>query len=320
MSFEMSNPQKVLFPDSGITKADLADHYHRVASHMLRHIKGRPLAMERFPDGVQKPGFLQKNVPEHFPGWVARVKVDKAGGTLMQATADDTETLVYLANEACITPHVWLSRTPRLRRPDRLVFDLDPSPGTGFNEVREAAHLVGRLVSELGLEPFAMTTGSRGLHLWVPLRPRPGFDEVRRFARDAAGVLVRRHPEALTIEQRKARRGARVLIDVMRNAYAQTAVAPYAARALAGAPVATPLHWRELSGRSLAPDRFTIATIPRRLISGGDPWAQMSRHARDLRAPRRRLDELLAANGRNGSGGDALASGSRRRPGHAPPG
>lgn len=293
MRVDISRPEKVMFPDSGITKGDLAEYYRRISKYMLPHIKGRPISMQRFPDGIEGHGFFHKDVPDHFPQWIARVQAAKRGGSVTHAVADDAATLVYLAGQACITPHVWLSRAPDLEHPDRAVFDLDPSGGH-FAEIRRAARRLGELLEALGLAPFVMTTGSRGLHVWVPLRPRGGFDEVRAFARGVAQALIRRYPQALTLEARKQKRGNRILIDVMRNGWAQTAVPPFAVRPRAGAPVATPLRWRELSDARLQPDRYNLGNIGARLARGGDPWGGMSRRARELDGPRRRLQRLLS--------------------------
>jgi bifunctional non-homologous end joining protein LigD len=291
---EISSPQKVLFPAIGMTKGDLVHYYAHVAPYMLAHIRDRPLSMQRFPEGIDRQGFFQKNVPTYFPQWIPRVTVPKEGGTVTHAMACDADTLVYLAGQACITPHAWLSRVPALEQPDRMIFDLDPPDGQ-FPAVRQAARQIGELLEQLGLTSYAMTTGSRGVHVWVPLRARAGFEAVRDFTRDLAGLVAARHPSQLTIEQRKAKRAGRILIDVMRNGYAQTAVPPYAVRPRAQAPVATPLHWEELSDSRLRPDKFTTRNLFRRLAASGDPWSDISRHRRDLEAPRRRLDELLTA-------------------------
>jgi bifunctional non-homologous end joining protein LigD len=293
---EVSRPEKLMFPGDGVTKADLAGYYERVAEHMLPHVKGRPVSMQRFPDGIEGYGFFHKDVPEHFPGWIRRVEVPKRGGTVTHAAIWDADTLVYLADQACITPHVWLSRMDRVRQPDRLVIDLDPSV-PDFGAVRRAARAAGELLSELGLAPFAMATGSRGLHVWAPLRRGPDFDEVKEFARGAARLLAARHPDELTTEARKAKRGDRILLDVARNAYAQTAVPPYAVRAKPGAPVATPLEWRELSDSRLRANRWNVKNLFRRLASKGDPWAEMASHARGLAGPRKRLEALLGDQG-----------------------
>jgi bifunctional non-homologous end joining protein LigD len=292
MKVEISHPDKVLFPEDGVTKGDLVEHYERVAPYMLPHVKGRPVSMQRFPNGIDKPGFFQKEIPDYFPDWIERVEVAKRGGKNIQVVTCNPDTLVYLANQGCITPHVWLSRASKLNSPDRLVFDLDPSGGS-FAGVRRAARQVGELLEELGLAPFAMVTGSRGIHVWAPLRPTADFDHVRAFARGAAEELVRRDPDHLTLEARKQNRGERILIDIMRDAYAQTVVPPYAVRPRRGAPVATPLRWAELSDTRLKPDKFTTRTIGKRLAQVGDPWSGISRHARTLAQPRRKLDRIL---------------------------
>lgn len=288
-SVEIPHPDKVLFPRAGITKLDLARHYLRVAGAMLPHVRGRPLTLHSFPQGIEGQGFYTKDVPEHFPDWIDRVTVRKRGGTVTHPLARDAATLAYVAGQNCITPHVWPSRADDVERPDRLLFDLDP-PGERFAEVRAAARALGDLLRELGLEPFAMTTGSRGVHVTVPLRRTTGFDEARAFAREVARRLAGEEPRRLTVEQRKDKRGERIFVDVMRNAYAQHAVAPYAVRPREGAPVAVPLAWDELSDRSLKPRRWTTANVADRLASDGGPWRGIGRAARSLGPARRRLD------------------------------
>jgi bifunctional non-homologous end joining protein LigD len=238
-------------------------------------------------------GFFHKNVPDYFPDWVKRVRVDKRGGTLVHAVVCDARTLTYLVGQNMITPHVWLSRADRLRQPDRLVFDLDPAPGADFAAVRRAARRTGELLRELGLEPFAQVTGSKGIHVWTPLRRRATFEDVRPFARAVAELLASRHPEELTLEFRKAERGGRILIDVMRNAYAQTSVPPYAVRPLPGAPVATPIWWDELSDSKLRANRWTVKNVLRRLAAKDDPWADIDSFARGLSRAGKRLERLV---------------------------
>ena len=290
---EISRPDKRLFPD-GITKADLARYYEAVAGAMLPHLARRPLNLERYPDGIEAQRFFQQKASDHFPDWIERVGVAKEGGTVEHVVASDAAALVYLAGQACLTLHRWLSRADRLERPDLLIIDLDPSDGRPA-EVRRSATKMGELLRELGLEPFAMSTGSRGYHVVAPLERRQDFDAVRAFARDIAELAAAREPKRLTIEQRKAKRGGRILIDVMRNAYAHTAVAPYSVRARPGAPVAAPLDWDELSAASTRPDRWTLKSLPRRLERDGDPWRQMRSAARPLTAAKKRLDELREA-------------------------
>lgn len=286
-------PGKVLFPDAGLTKADLVEHYRTVAAAALPHLRGRPLNLERFPDGVAGGGFLQQRAGRHFPPWVRRVRVAKEGGTVDHAVADDAATLAYLAGQAVITLHAWTSRADRLDRPDRLIIDLDPSRDD-FPAVRSAARALGDLLRDLGLVPFAMLTGSRGVHVVVPLQRRHGFDAVRSFARDVAEVMVARDPGGLTLEARKAARGDRIFLDVLRNAHAHTTVAPYAVRARPEAPVATPIPWEDLSDPGLRPRMNRMGALPARLLDEGGPWGDMARHARALGEARRRLDRLRA--------------------------
>ena len=287
---ELSNLDKVLFPDDGLTKGDLVDYYRRVAETMLPHLEDRPLSMHRFPDGLGGEDFFQKNAGDYFPEWIRIEEVAKEGGTVRHVVCDDVATLVYLANQATITPHVWLSRTDRQHAPDRMIFDLDPSDGDPA-PVRSAARRVRDALTELDLPAHVMTTGSRGFHVWVPLGRREEFGTVRAFARDLARVLATRHPERLTIEQRKKKRGDRVFLDYLRNSYAQTTVAPYSVRARPGAPVATPIEWSELDG--LEPRRYTVANLFQRLGQKDDPWAELGREAGSVTPVRHRLDEWL---------------------------
>ncbi len=182
----ISHPDKLLFTDPDVTKQALAEHYERVAALMLPHVRGRPLALEVFPQGVQERGFFVKKAPAHFPNWIHRVEVPKQGGANEQAVADDAATLVFLAGQNVVTPHIWLSRADALRRPDRLIIDLDPSPGVGFADVRAAAREAGARLRDAGLHPYAMLTGSRGVHVVCPLRRGPGFDAAHAFARAIA--------------------------------------------------------------------------------------------------------------------------------------
>jgi bifunctional non-homologous end joining protein LigD len=293
-ALELSNAAKVLFPEAGLTKGDLLDYYRRIAPVMLPHLAGRPLSFERFPDGIGTKGFMQKNAGAHFPGWIRRARVAKEDGEVEHVLADDAATLAYLANQACLTIHVGLARTDRIDHPDRLVIDLDPSDDD-FSKVRRAARAACRLLQQCALVPFLQTTGSRGLHVWVPLERSAPFDEVRAFAAALAARLVAQCPDERTTEQRKVERGTRVFLDVARNAYAQTAVAPYSVRALPEAPVATPLDWSELDDPRLGPRRYTITNLFRRLGQKADPWVEIERHARPLAAAQRYLSGLPEA-------------------------
>ena len=288
---KLSNPGKVLFPAAGLTKADLIDYYGRIAPVMLPHLAGRPLSLVRYPNGIEAEGFMQKNASDYFPEWIRRARLAKQDGAVDHVVAEDAATLVYLANQACVTFHVGLSRIDRIDHPDRLVIDLDPSDDD-FAKVKRAAKEARPLLEEVGLAPFLQTTGSRGLHIWVPLDRAADFDQVRAFAGRVAELLAARRPRELTTAQRKAKRGDRVFVDVARNAYAQTAVAPYSVRALAQAPVATPIDWAELDDPRLGPQRYTIRNLFRRLARKRDPWAEIDRQARPLEPARQRLDSL----------------------------
>ena len=277
----ISNPDKVLFPEAGVTKRELAAHYERVAPAMLPHVRGRPLTIHAFPGGIGGEGFIMKSIPRHFPDWVARARLSKRDGTVTHVLADDAATLVYLAGQNAIALHVWPARADEPRRPDRLILDFDPSPGARFADVRAAARAAGERLRDAGLVPFALASGSRGVHVVAPLRRGPGFQDVHRFARALAEAMVA-DDRRLTLEWHVAERGTRIYVDVNRNAYAQHAIAPYAVRAREPAPVATPLRWEELSDRRLRPDRWTVRTIGRRLEAEGDPWKGVGRRARAL--------------------------------------
>ena len=290
-TIEVANLDKVMFPDEGITQGDLMDYYRRVSETMLPYLKGRPLTMQRFPDGIGEEGFYQKEAPDYFPDWIRRVSIEvkEEGQEQPQVICDDVATLVYLVDQGCITLHVWLSRADKLTHPDKLIFDLDP-PDDDFELVRSAAQSLREMLESVGLLPFVMTTGSRGLHVVVPLDRSTDFDTVRSFAKDLAGILAEREADRLTTEVRKNKRGNRLLLDYLRNSYGQNTVAPYAVRAKPGAPVATPLDWDELSDSNLHSQTYTMQNIFQRLGQKEDPWKGMMRHARSLSEPRRQLD------------------------------
>lgn len=298
-TLEVGNPQKELFGGSGITKLDLVDYYRRVSDVLLPHLRDRPITLHRFPDGIEEDGFYQKKIPDHFPSWIHTEEIRTQGGdTLRQLIVDDGATLVYLADQACITIHPWLSRIGALRRPDRMVFDLDPpenmDPKEGFGAIRSAARRIRDLLRDVELVGFVQTSGSRGLHVHVPLDGSASFDTARTFAQDVVSLLARRHRDVLTDEQRKKKRGDRIFLDVGRNAYGQTAVAPYAIRARPKAPVATPLRWDELDRSDLHSERYTVKNLFRRLARMEDPWKGMGRRGRALQNPRELLDGILA--------------------------
>jgi bifunctional non-homologous end joining protein LigD len=294
----LSNTGKVLFPDDGITKGDLVEYYHGIAGRMLPLLRDRPVTMIRYPDGIAAHAILQKNAPEYFPDWVTRAEVRKQGGSVRHVICDRAATLAYLANQACIELHVFLSKLAAIDCPDQVIFDLDPPDDQHFGQVRRTALLLRELLEgELGLTAYVKTTGGKGVHVHVPLDASADFDAARHFGRQVADLLAAREPDLITTEQRKDKRGGLVYADMMRNAYAQTAIAPYAVRGRPGAPVATPLRWDELEDTDLTPGHFTIVTVPGRvaeLDDDADPWAGLARHRYGLRRVQEKLSKLAS--------------------------
>jgi bifunctional non-homologous end joining protein LigD len=306
---QVSSVAKPFFPDAGLTKGDLLAYYRDVAEAMLPHLAGRPLNLQRFPNGVHGKGFWQQGVGDHFPDWVRTVTVERRGrgGTVDHVVCEDAATIVYLANLATVTFHAWTSTVDHLARPDLIIIDLDPDPDQGLDVVRGAARAVRAAGREIGLSPFIQTSGSRGYHVVMPLRPGPDVEVVRQLADELALLVAARHPGRLSVEWRKVKREGRLLLDTARNGYAQTLVAPYSVRPRPEAPVATPIDWDEL-GR-VEPRSYTLTNLRRRLARKPDPWVGMADHAAPFDPVRARLDELLAEAGGPGSGG----AGSRRR-------
>lgn len=294
-SVEVTHPEKILFPKSKITKEELAKYYLCVASLMIPLIKDRPISMKRFPLGIAKEGFFQKNAPETLPSWVKTVKVQrKEHETITMLLCNEAATIVWLANQNCITPHIWLSRFDRTDYPDRMIFDLDPPPKKGFKIVVEAAkRLRVILEKELGLKTYLNTTGSRGLHVVIPLKRDVDFKKTRAFAHKVAAIVVQSDPKLFTLEVRKNKRRGRLYIDTQRNAYAQTAVAPYSVREYEKAPIATPIFWRELDNPNLTSDYFNIKNIASRLKTKKDPWKDIAKNACSLKAAEKKLEKLM---------------------------
>lgn len=288
----ITHPERVLFPDDGLTKADLADYHRAIADVLVPHLADRPLMLQRFPEGIDADGFYQKEAGRGVPGWIRTVEVPKENGTVRHPVVDDAASLVALTNLSTVSFHRWPSRSDRLDRPDLLTIDLDPSTDD-FDDVRRAAGWVREVLDELDLASYLQVTGSRGVHVVVPLDRSAGTEAAAAFASGIARVLAARHPGELTVEPRKADREERLYVDVARNGWAQTVVAPYSVRPRRGAPVATPITWDELDDPGVRPDGWTLATVPDRIAAHGDPWAGMARHARALRPRAGRLDSLL---------------------------
>ncbi len=287
----ITHPEKVLFPADGITKGELAAYYEAIAPLMVPLIRNRPVTMERFPSGIGVKGFMQKNVSRGFPAWLERVEVPKKGGTVNYPLVQDTRDLLWLANQNCITPHVWTSRTPDLMSPDICIFDLDPSvedPGV----LRAATLAVRDILAELGLPSWVKTSGSKGFHIAVPLDVKSGFEEVIAFTHSVAAILVQRDPEHLTLEFLKADRADRIYIDVGRNTPGATFAAPYAVRPKPGAPVSAPCTWDEIESGQALPQSFTLRTMADRIAKVGDLWGDMESAAQSLAKPVEQVKRL----------------------------
>ena len=285
----ITHPEKILFPDCGITKGELADYYEMIAPVMLPHLRRRPITMERFHRGIGAPGFFQKDVSKGFPDWLERVEVPKHGGTVHHPIANDKRSLLWLANQNSITIHVWPSRMPNLYNPDICIFDLDPSREDDLDSMRSAALGLRDLLAELGLPSWIKTSGSKGFHIAVPLDGKSDFGTVARFAHRVGAIMVQRDPDHLTQEFSKVDRGGRILVDTGRNGYSATYAATYTVRARPGAPVSAPCTWEELERGDVGPRTFALRTMAQRIASVGDLWSDLLKRKCSLKGPLERL-------------------------------
>ena len=290
----ISHPEKLLFPEDGITKGELAAYYAAVAPLMLPHLRGRPLTMERFPAGIGNKGFIQKDVSKGFPEWLERSEIAKKNGSSWYPIVNDERALQWISNQNSITPHVWSSRLPTLHQPDLCIFDLDPAHDEP-EVLRAAALEVRALLEELGLRSWLKTSGSKGFHIAVPLDGAAEFDSVWHFAHGVGAVLVKRNPSRLTQEFIKADRAGRILVDTGRNRYGATFAAAYAVRPKKGAPVSAPCTWQELERGEVGPQTFTLRNLPERGRALGDLWADLYEQGQSLNAASEKLAALLTA-------------------------
>ncbi|MGQ0642823.1 MAG: non-homologous end-joining DNA ligase [Gemmatimonadaceae bacterium] len=285
----ISHPEKVLFPDDGITKGQLASYYEAVAPVMLPHVLRRPVTMERFHKGIAEDGFFQKSVTKGFPEWLERVEVPKQGGTVHHPLVTDRRSLLWMANQNCITLHVWSTRAPDLFHPDVCVFDLDPAEDEP-ERLRAAVLSVRDFLAELGLTSLVKTTGSKGFHVVVPLDGKTTVGDVARFSHVVGIVMVERDPQNFTLEFSKVDRGGRIYMDTGRNHPPATFAATYTVRARRGAPVSAPCTWEEIERGKVHPQTFTLRNMAARLASVGDLWADLK--GQSLRAPIEKLRKL----------------------------
>ncbi|MEV6644087.1 non-homologous end-joining DNA ligase [Amycolatopsis sp. NPDC051371] len=273
-----SNPDKIYYPEAGLTKSDVVGHYRTVADVMVPHLRGRPLTLRRYPNGIAGQTWYQKEAGSKLPSWI-RVEAipQRTTSDVRHVLCDDSATLVYLANQAAIEYHIWSSTVDDLEHPDMVLIDIDPPEGTAVADLRDIARMVRDVYTAAGLTAYLQATGGRGFHVVAPLEPSQSYDEVRDLAKAAAEVLTRLDPDRLTTAVRKNQRGDRVYLDVLRNGYTSTFVAPYSLRARPSAGVATPLNWHELG--KAEPDGWTPKRIKERLARKKDPWAGMAEHA-----------------------------------------
>lgn len=292
----ITHPEKVLFPDSGVSKGELCAYYEAVAAVMLPHIAGRPLTMERYPAGIGRKGFIQKDVAKGFPDWLERVEVErrngKTEGPVHYPLASDARALTWLANQNAITLHVWCSRLPELDFPDLCLFDLDP-PETGSVPLQEPVLAVRDLLRELGLASFVKTSGSKGFHIAVGLTAQVSFEDSWRFAQGVGRLLVKRQPDVFTQEFIKADRAGRIFVDTGRNLRGATFAAPYTVRAKPGAPVSAPCTWQEIESGKVEPQSFHLRGMAARLAEVGDLWGALPSEKASLSAPLRAVEAQL---------------------------
>jgi DNA ligase D len=287
----ITHPDKVLFPERGETKADLAGYYLRMAEPLLRTMGGRPVLLQRFPEGAGGPSFFQKRVPKTAPDWLTTTTVATPNGTTSQAlVVADIEHVLWAVNLGCLGFHVWPYLASDPDHTDELRIDLDPTPGVEFGQIRAAAHELRGLLTEAGLTGHAKTTGNRGLHVYVRLAPRWDSYQVRAAAVAVARELERRRPDLITAAWWKEERGQRVFIDYNQNAPHKTVFGAWSVRARPGAQVSAPISWAELD--DIHPDQFTIASLASRVETAGDPWLGMNDDPQSL-------DPLLAMSERD---------------------
>ncbi len=277
MTIEISHPEKKIF--THYTKKQYVSYYEKIARVMLPHVEHRLVSMYRFPDGASKKGFFQKDKPDYFPSWIDHKLIKKNGEAVDYVVCNDERSLVYVASQVTEI-HIGTSRTNLLEYPDKMMFDLDPS-GSGLASLRRVIRKLEKLLRDIGLEPFLMTTGKCGYHVAVPIEPEQTNSGVRTFALKIAEVLERDDPEHVTTELSKEKRGKRIFIDVNRNSPHQTSIAPYSVRAVPEASVALPLVWTEL-GR-VQPNGYDIGMTLRRLGSRQDPWKRFRSKQGSLR-------------------------------------
>jgi bifunctional non-homologous end joining protein LigD len=293
---ELTGVNVMAFPEDGITRGDLVDYYRRVASVMLPHLIDRPLALEFFPEGLEHPAIWQREIPDDFPDWIMRVEVCHGDQKIFQCICDEPAALVWLADQGCVSFYPWLSRIDLPEQPDRMIFGLDPSDDRFDLLITAAQELRDFLKQQFEFTAYAMTTGSHGLHVVVPLDRSENFDSVAEFAKDVAQIVAEQNSELITLESENELRAGKVFLDTNRNTYSQTMIAPYCVRALEGAPVARPIFWSELDDSNFNPKIYGMKNVSLWLDPKSDPWSGMTRRARSLREAKQSIALLMSHN------------------------
>jgi bifunctional non-homologous end joining protein LigD len=277
-----THKDKILFPVSGITKQNVLEYYDAISDYILPYLKDRPLTMQRFPNGIDKEGFFQKHIPDYFPDWIPTANVKKQGGWINHVLCNSKDVLSYLVSQYALTFHVTLSRIDKIEYPDKLIFDLDPPEGNFKLAIKAAKALRTLLENELELKAYVMTSGSKGLHVAIPLNADKPFDDIHEFSKLVSNYICNNNPNEFTTAVRKDKRKGRLFIDYIRNSYGQTSVVPFSIRAIENAPVATPLSWDELDNRSLTAQTYTIDNIIDRLEKKTNPWKDFEQNAKSV--------------------------------------
>ena len=272
---EVTRSDKIFFPADSITKGEVVSYYDKIAERMLEIIRDRPIVMHRFPDGVDGEDFFHKNMPDYFPDWISSIELPKTDGSVRYVVAEEPATLVYLANAGTIAFHYLLASVDNPNQPAEMIFDLDPPKDADGSLVAFAARRIREALTAIDMPAYANSTGSRGLHIHVPLEPGVTFEQTRALSGSLAAQIAERFPDRLTTEQRKDKRRGRLFIDTLRNSYGQHAIVPYSLRALPHAPIAIPLDWREATSSRFDPRRITLTNVFRRLSHKEDPWSAM---------------------------------------------
>ncbi|WP_392538778.1 non-homologous end-joining DNA ligase [Legionella sp. 227] len=280
---DISHADKLLYPDDKISKKEVVDYFYKIAEHLLPFVRNRPISFKRYPNGINEAGFYSKHRPDYFPDFIEEFTVPRIQKDLSMKMAGirSKKALVYLAAQNILEFHISLSTMSAIDKPDQIIFDLDPQDND-FEKIRETALALKKILDEYQLTSFVKTSGSRGLHIHLPIKAHYQFDRVKEISKKIAEKLHQQKPQITTLEQRKDKRGNKVFIDFLRNDYAMTAIAPYSLRAIKGAPIATPLEWKELDNPALHPQSYHLGNIFQRLEHKENPWKNFNKYNRRI--------------------------------------